>query len=93
MYFSGKCFWNSADDECLKLLNKNQTAQHVSESKKKKKRVRMKEANTIGFPTEEETDVKKLYGAQVPAWHERGFKLPDIYWKQSGRGEKKQEPD
>lgn len=31
-----------------------------------------------------------LYAEQLSAWHERGFKLPDIYWKQSriGKGKK-----
>lgn len=38
------------------------------------------------FCPKKETDVKTvLHGAQVSAWHERSFKLSDIYWKQSGK--------
>lgn len=51
------------------------------------KKLRMKERAYSPFFVLRKKQMWKtvLYRAQVSAWHERGFKLSDIYWKQSGR--------
>lgn len=57
IYFTHGDFGDQVDDECLKILNKNQTAQ-MSQQLSELEKVAYKRNRLFSFCTKKETDVK-----------------------------------